>query len=330
VHIERLQRPPDDFQQPPSDAEIRCWADRLAGVAGPEWTAREIGGGMFNTTFGLLHRGVPRYALRFSPPADHPLLFSNERQLLRREHAIGPWVAPVARWLPCVRATDFTHQLAPRDAVLSDWIAGENWDAVKSGMTEEQNAVLWRELAGLLRTVHEVQAPSFGWPHPEARFDTWSAFLLNTARGLLEDFPRLGVEGKEPRDWVRVLEEGTPLLDEVRTPRVVHGDPWPKNVLIDRTGVQPRIVGLIDHERGLFGDPWNEWVFHFLDFPPAFWEAYGPRPTGPGADFRAGAYRGLIQTQVLLEGRRYRFDTAAVRSHLTDVTQRMREALARA
>jgi hypothetical protein len=126
------------------------------------------------------------------------------------------------------------------------------------------------------------------------------------------------------------VEAGVHLLDEIAQPHLVHGDPWPKNVLIARgpgEPGEPRIVGLLDHERGLWGDPMDEWVFHHLSFPPAFWEAYGPRPDGPAAEFRACVYRGLIDEQIVLEGWRYHFDASGYRRRLCETAARMDELL---
>ncbi|CAM2974129.1 hypothetical protein RAHE111665_09430 [Rariglobus hedericola] len=85
---------------------------------------------------------------------------------------------------------------------------------------------------------------------------------------------------------------------------------------------------MLDHERGGFGDPQSEWVFHGCDFPPVFWEAYGPRPTDSASQIRAHLYRGTIAIQCLLESTRYPdVDTATPRQHLTTATQKLQNLL---
>lgn len=111
---------------------------------------------------------------------------------------------------------------------------------------------------------------------------------------------------------------------------MLHGDPWPKNVLIRRDAETnaPRIVALLDHERGGFGDPFAEWVFNGYDFPPVFWESYGPRPTEPAAQIRAHLYRGTIAIQCLLESTRYPdVDTATPRRQLAESTPEIKKLL---
>jgi aminoglycoside phosphotransferase (APT) family kinase protein len=323
-----LARPSGALQQPPDQAAVSALCTHLLPDGPRVESAREIGGGLFNNTFVLACSDGKRRVLRISPDHDDPALFSNEAFLLRREVALGPVLEPVlATLLPRVLAVDFSGDIVSRDAVLTEFIDGENWDAVKDTLSPAQNDSVWRELGGLVRRIHEVRGRRFGWPEPEVPATTWSGFILHAARGLLLDFGRLRVDDTETREWLKAIEDGRPLLDEMREPRLVHGDPWPKNVLIQREGGTVRIAGLLDHERGLWGDPMNEWVFHLLKFPPAFWETYGPRPEGQGAEYRAHVYHGLILAQVILEARRYGRDDRPARHELARVTQEMRRLI---
>ena len=325
-----LPRTPTDFQQPPTPAEITAFATRLLGPDAILTEAVELGGGAFNNTFRLTTATGHRSILRLSPPPAHPLLFHVEHHLLRREHSLTPWlanIAPVAPLLPRTLGSDFTHTICPRDAILSEFIEGENWDAVMPSLTPAENDALWRELATLLRRIHATPAPHFGWTPPATPHTRWSDFILDNIRGLLADCQRLGISDTEARAWATVAERCAPALDLITEPRVLHGDPWPKNVLIrrDSPDAAPHIVALLDHERGGFGDPQSEWVFHGCDFPPVFWETYGPRPTDPASQIRANLYRGTIAIQCLLESTRYPdVDIATPRQHLANATEELR------
>lgn len=321
-----LKRSAADFQQPPSALEIASVVARMLGddTCVRVVSAREIGGGAFNNAFLLTLADGRRHVLRVSPPHGHRHLFFVEHHLLRREYSLTPWMANLSPWLPRVTGVDFTQQTFPRDAVLSEFIEGDNWDALMPALTADENAALWRELAGLLHRVHATPAPHFGWTHPAKPHTNWGDFILEGARGLLGDFSRLGVDDTEARAWLAVAETGAAILGEITEPRVLHGDPWPKNVLVRRVDGRMRIVALLDHERGLFGDPWQEWVFHGCDFPPVFWEAFGARPTDPASRFRAAVYRGVIDLQCLLESVRYECDTSAARPRLLAGIEEMR------
>jgi aminoglycoside phosphotransferase (APT) family kinase protein len=328
-----IPRPATDFQQPPSTAEITALAARLLGPDAILTEAVELGGGAFNTTFRLTTIDGHRSILRLSPPPAHPLLFHVEHLLLRREHSLTPWLATIpalAPLIPRILGTDFSHTICPRDALLSEFIEGDNWDAVMPALPPADNDALWRQLAAILLRIHATPAPHFGWTAPATPHTRWSDFILGNIRGLLADCKHLGVPDSEARAWSTVAERCAPALDEITTPRVLHGDPWPKNVLIRRDSPlgAPRIVALLDHERGGFGDPLSEWVFHGCDFPPVFWESYGSRPTDPAARIRAHLYRGTIAIQCLLESIRYPdVDIATPRHHLTTATQDLERLL---
>jgi aminoglycoside phosphotransferase (APT) family kinase protein len=330
MRVTSLPRKPGQFQQAPTDAQIEGLCKRLLmrnGAAEPV-LADEIAGGMFNNTYRIDRRDGSRCVLRISPDHRDAALFYNERYLLRRESALTSPLLSVCDLLPVSIGSDFTGEILPRDAVATEYIAGENWDTVRPQLSAEQNDAVWRQLGMVLRDIHRVPGTHFGWPSPGKAHDTWAGFILEAARGLLGDYARLGLSDDEPRQWLAQVEAGVDVLDQISTPRLVHGDPWPKNVLIRReNGQMPRMVGLLDHERGLWGDPMDEWVFYHLNFPPAFWESYGPRPQGPAAEFRACVYAGLIDEQIVLEAWRYHFDAAPFRQRLLTNAERMRRLL---
>ena len=66
-------------------------------------------------------------------------------------------------------------------------------------------------------------------------------------------------------------------LELSQPPRLVHGDLWPRNVLVEQHDDGWRISAILDAERAFWGEPAAEWIFGFLDLPQAFWEAYGTR-----------------------------------------------------
>jgi hypothetical protein len=89
-----------------------------------------------------------------------------------------------------------------------------------------------------------------------------------------------------------------------------HGDLWLFNLLIERTREGPHIVGVLDADRGSWGDPLADWTFFLLERRASpqeqalFWQAYGRPDAGPGARFRALVYQGLHQGKILSVARR--------------------------
>jgi aminoglycoside phosphotransferase (APT) family kinase protein len=320
------------FPEPPGRDEVVALCASLLPEGIEAASVRELRGGGFNTTLLVeCSRGLRRHVLRISPRHLDPSLLSNEAGLLRREADLGRSLAPVlGSLLPAVVATNFAEEFVARDAIVTDFAEGENWDASGGVFTAPEHEAVWGELAAIVRRIHDVTGTEFGWPGTASRFDSWSAFVLHVARGLLLDHSRAGIADLEAREWLKAVEDGRILLDEmVRVPRLLHGDLRPKNVLVLRDpGGGTRIVGLLGHKRGLWGDPMAEAAFHAIGFPAAFWECYGPRPDGPAPEFRADVYHGLCLVQRVLDARRRRRqDDFEARRALAAIAQGMRRII---
>jgi aminoglycoside phosphotransferase (APT) family kinase protein len=318
-----IERPPGDFQQSLSAQQVAAICARIFGPDAEVLSAGELPVGMFNSSYTLEIAGHPKYVLRVGP-ADVPSLFRHEQYLLRREQAIAPYFGPVAHLLPRAVCADFTRQIVPRDYGIQLFLEGELWDPILEELPEEVNAALWEQLGAAVHEIHQVKGDAYGFPEPMPHFATWSEAMLDFISGMYADLLRLELDATNVPEFMQLVERGSDILDEIDTPYLIHGDPWPKNVLIDRDGDRPRIVGLLDHERGMWGDPMAEWVFHLWNFPEAFWSGYGPRPDDRGAQFRALVYVCTYCIQGgFLESWRYHWDGSEVRQLMT---QKLAEA----
>jgi aminoglycoside phosphotransferase (APT) family kinase protein len=101
-----------------------------------------------------------------------------------------------------------------------------------------------------------------------------------------------------------MAEQHSDLLDEIRQPRLLHGDLWTFNVLIKCDQDNPRITAVLDSDGGSWGDPLADWTMFLLHIKTtegtrrneiegaqAFWQAYGQPERSKGALFRDQIYR---------------------------------------
>src|SRR5262245_18701448 len=86
-------------------------------------STRELSGGTFNTTYLITFADQRKVILRVSPPQSSNTPW-NEYLLMRREHSIQPFFAPVATLMPKTLFLDFTHQLIDRDYMFQTFIEG--------------------------------------------------------------------------------------------------------------------------------------------------------------------------------------------------------------
>jgi fructosamine-3-kinase len=114
-----------------------------------------------------------------------------------------------------------------------------------------------------------------------------------------------GYSNDEADGMRRLLDPYLPLFDRPVPASLLHMDVWAQNILADESG---ELNGLVDWDRGLFGDP--EIEFAVLDYcgisEPPFWEGYGrPRDESPEAQIRRAFYL-LYELQKYIVIRRVR------------------------
>ncbi|GAB3153181.1 hypothetical protein GCM10027058_21320 [Microbacterium neimengense] len=206
-------------------------------------------GGMFATTSAVTLTDGTRVIVKSTP--------TDARRLCRYEFGIAASEALVYGMLagrapvPEVLLTDFTRSVVDADIVVTRHLRGRVWNDLE--LDASQTARVRRGLGALMAELHRVPAPVFGYPAAEAgmRRDDWRSALTAMFDGILRDAVESGTTLPEAR--VRaVLSRHGHVLDAVTSPVVVHNDLWPANIFLDD---DLQIVGLIDTERTVWGDP---------------------------------------------------------------------------
>lgn len=303
-----------DLREPLTRAQIAAMCERAFGSAASVESADELDGGEFNSTYRIRFHGACRVdsaeqsvILRAAPTMARYVPW-HEEALMRREHTIAPYFAPIAALMPHTLFSDLTRQIVSRDYVLLTDMPGACWRDAQAELSPDEAEVLWRELARIARAIHGVEGVAFGMPYPGRQFETWSAAILAWLELTVRDVERTGLDAVDVRTLLAHAQKHAELLDEVRVPRLLHGDLWPFNVLIERGGSNgPRITAVLDADRAVWGDPLYEWTFHLLGrraserIRAIFWDTYGRPAETPGLRFREQVYDGLHVANVLAE-----------------------------
>lgn len=212
--------------------KIRISHPELPDVRG----ARRLHGGMIHHVFELSLAGEPsRAVLKVSKEPGDP--FGREFRELDHLWSHG--------LLPCPRP----WAAAPTDSfgpafLLMERIPGSHWGSVPT--THLENREVEEGLARLLLRLHEEVSDGF------ARFgdppqDCW----LNVFVPMLEGNLRFA-EPRLPAEWValaaRQMRKMPSLwsVGEPARPRLVHGDVWSGNVIVDRREDGWTVSGLVD------------------------------------------------------------------------------------
>jgi aminoglycoside phosphotransferase (APT) family kinase protein len=261
-------------------------------------------GGLFNTSYKILLGDGRTMVLRIAPPKDKRLLVC-ETGLLEREIQFVRGLEKYHLPIPRLLCADLSKRVIDRNYIISEFSTGFNaFYRLKKLTAREQDAV-FGELGGYARRIHAIENEEgwFGAPAPLKPFRKWSEFVRWHALTLekeLKGHPYLALP--EHIGVASILDRMAGVLDEIRTPRLIHGDLWLRNILIARRNGTYRITAILDWDRCLWGDPYFEWILHGLDLPPAFWEAYGKLRADPGShEKRKLLYKALGCLQASLE-----------------------------
>jgi len=322
IEFHPIARTAVDFQQGISAKEIETICRHAFGSQTQVVAARELGAGMFNSTYLLQLHDRQQVVLRVSPQPQAGA-FTHELRLLQREQGLEAALTAVFPLTPRTLYADFTQQLMERDVVIQTFLAGELWDEVQGELSAADTAVLWQQLAVIAKQIHTATGPHFGFPDNNPGFAQWSTAVAHITQIMRQDLAAMGLDRPATQTYADLLAAGQALLDEVSVPHLVHGDLWPKNGLIDRSQAPPQIVGLLDAERGIWGDPLAEWIFYYYEVPDVFWDMYGRPLTDPATQFRQHAYHGLYTIQLLLEATRFGWEMKPFWQTLGQVNQKM-------
>ena len=290
MDLEELVRAPGSFQQPVPPDRIEAICHRALGVHGMVRRAVELGGGTYNTTYRLEFAVGDPLVLRVAPA---PTRAADEG--MRNEYAAAPYFATLGARAPRTVAADFTHQVLDRDYVLQTLVAGVPAKAGLGSYPYEKWASFYRELGTVARAMHEVRGPGFGRVAGPL-FGTWSQALSAQLSELARQFERAGLAADEVRRIAAAVETHRDVLDRVTEPRLLHGDLWTLNVLVDPDAAEPTITGVLDFDAASWGDPLADWPIHQArnragTEVDAFWAGYGQLPDDADAELRQQFYR---------------------------------------
>ena len=287
-----IERDEGAFQQPVTAGDITTICTRVYGAQARVISAIELGGGMYNNTYRLALVGLQQpVVLRVAPAPERQ--FSSERTLMRNEYASIPYLAALAPLMPGVIAADWSHEVIGRDYMLQSLVMGVPAPEQLGAYPRSAWSSFFGQMGTIARTVHQVRGPSFG-PVIGPAHASWSGALIASLEAIAADLDSVGLAADDIRTAAGLVSEQRAVLDEIREPRLLTGDLWTVNVMLDATAPEPAISGVLDMDRTWWGDPAADWTIRMAlaknDERTAFWDSYGQRETSPSAAWRAQLY----------------------------------------
>ncbi|QJW38064.1 phosphotransferase family protein [Cellulosimicrobium protaetiae] len=255
-------------------------ADQIAAIVAPLGRAvrvEPLSGGMFASVFAVdlaprpgeeVPDGVPARVVVKITGADTSRLLRYEHGILTTEDTAYRAARAAGLPVPRVLHADLTREHVDGDALVVTFLDGTLWSGRE--LDAAATAVVRRGLGSFMARLHGITGDRFGYPAPASDLaaGSWPDAFGRMVGAMLDDARRWGVELPEARVLDAVARHRD-LLARVTVPRLVHADLWPGNVLLGdgdddtATGGGPdtdagaglTIVGVLDAERSLWGDP---------------------------------------------------------------------------
>ncbi|MEU3454561.1 aminoglycoside phosphotransferase family protein [Micromonospora sp. NPDC006766] len=279
--------------------QVRRYVAASLGPAPRVTGCAPLTGGGFAAVWRVTLDDGRTVVLKVGPPPSVPLL-RYERDLIGAE---ARYLRLVAERAPTVPTPPLLHH--GTDPVLGDWLLtgflpGRTlWELTETGVDTDK---VETEFGAALAALHDITGDHYGYDGGRACADTWRGAYLAMVDDMLADAADWRVPLPVPAGRLRELvERHAHVLDAVRRPALLHFDTWAGNVLaVDGPDGAPRLSGLVDGERYLWGDPLMDLVSPQLfrrtedepDHPVVrIYRTIAPFPLDAAVRRRLGLYR---------------------------------------
>lgn len=218
------------------------------------WETALLEGGMFNTTYIVEYSSFHKKAVLRLGPINRHLLMGFEENLMNAE--VYTYSVCQTIGIPCskVLVCDTSKQIIDRDFMIVEYIP--SIVMLKAELTEERRNMLYRQMGIYLAKFHQVTGDSFGFLSRICngkKFDKWSDSLIFEIEDISGRLEKLGGLNAEETQTLRYqFYKSRELLDEIKTPHLLHTDLWEGNILLNKDTLE--IAAIIDSDRTMYGD----------------------------------------------------------------------------
>lgn len=231
-----------------------------------KFDSKLMSGGMFNTTYHIkVDTLLEEFILRVGPINKH-LLLPFERNLMKSE----AYVYELCRQhnIPCSKMLlcDVDNNILNRDYMIVEYINSKIISDIE--ISKEIEDKLYQEVGIYLSKIHNIKANKFGRVyevHTNKGFDLWSECLLDELLKMEIKFKEFNLFTDEEFNLFKnIIYKYRDILDEIKTPNLVHADLWTGNILVKEENGEYSIAAIIDADRAIYGDTEfefaNEWI----------------------------------------------------------------------
>jgi aminoglycoside phosphotransferase (APT) family kinase protein len=244
--------------------------------------SREITDGWFNTIHILELSDASRAVLKISPPPAFEAM-RYEQNIMATETAVLRRLTQEGLRAPRVLADCPNGDELGHAWFIMEFLEGETWANLRKSLPQEQCDLVDTQIAHQAALVNRIEGERFGrWGEDHCSSLIWSVSFLTMLEDLHADARDKCVQLPRPEADLRELFQASKAdLDEVKIPRLVLWDLHDGNVMVKHDSLE--LVGFLDTDRAIWGDPLIEFYFRSLANSSAAWkDAYRKTCTASG------------------------------------------------
>ena len=269
-------------------------------------TIQNLYGGAFNTTKLVLLSGGRRVVLQVSPNLPDALPY--EKNLLKANAQVYELGRNHGICFPNVLGFGLWPGEVSQSYLLTEYIDGRAMILTETSDQEKKRSFF--EAGEMIKSLHDIEGRSFGRVASigtETKSNNkclWSETIIDEFLQWRDRAEEYGVFDSTVCDTAaEMFVHYKDCLDEISVPYLCHGDLWMGNLLIRQSQEGWRLVGVVDADHAMWGDP-------DFDFP------YG---RGMGLEFMKGYGRHLESESALVRRKLYSLFYAFRQSYILAV-----------
>lgn len=228
--------------------------------------------GYFNNSYKLSLSSNQDVVLKVAPDPRVDVL-TYEKQLMCTE--VEAMNIMDHKQLPVPRVLYYDHSLKVIDSeyFFMTYLNGTPLNKVKDKMSEDQVKSLTQSIGQTMSRLLTDPYTNFGEVgNINKQFDNWFDCFTDMISDLMDDANKINLKlALDKQAALDLLKQHQANLSQVETGVLVHKDLWDGNIFVDDNY---QLVGIIDSERAIIGDPLMEIVCGHYHHNPSFIEAY--------------------------------------------------------
>lgn len=283
-----------------SENVIRNLCKKAFGDQNEAVSIKELTDGYCNTAYDIRLSDGKEVIMKVAPFPSVKLM-SCEVDLMKTEVSAMLHAEEMGMYgVPKILFFDDSCEICTSTCFLMEKLDGNTFSREREHMSEEDAAILHAETGKYLQKLHQIKGEKFGhFCRSELQGSEWFDTFEMLIRRVIGDGIAAGIDiGVCYDEILERLHADRCHFEEVKEPCFLHWDSWEGNIFVKDS----KIIGFIDWERAMWGDPLMEDRFRTHSVNPDFLRGYGITELTESQRIRCRWYDVYLYLIMMFEG----------------------------